>query len=83
MHLQRATNARGKEREREKEKRERERGQRGESNTVDAHNTTVSLESLIHESIRGCLDDTSMFVVSVSEPAAATNVPFSMTSLLY
>lgn len=49
-------------------------GQRGESNTVDAHNTTVSLESQMHESIQEYLDSTSMFVVRVSEPAAAAKV---------
>lgn len=51
-----------------------EGGQRGESNTVDAHNTTVSLESQMHESIQEYLDSTSMFVVRVSEPAAAAKV---------
>lgn len=34
------------------------------------------------ESIQEYLDNTSMFVVSVNEPAAATNVPLSMTSLI-
>lgn len=76
VHLQRAANARV-------EGRDRERGQRGDSNTVDAHNTTVSLESSMHESTREYLGSTSMFVVSVNEAAAATKVPLSMTSLLY
>lgn len=52
-----------------RERGQRERGgQRGESNTVDAHNTTVSLESQKHKSTQEYLDNTSMFVVSVNEP---------------
>lgn len=37
----------------------------------------------MHESIQEYVDNTSMFVVSVNEPAAATKPPLSMTSSLY